>query len=96
MTDIRQRINDAIEQDSYFNNNEITRLGWNEGYLVQLDGTWYLSDFDCDTEVKLPAFIKSKEDAELFLIEASSWYKDGFVDGKNAAKKELRAWFQPE
>lgn len=96
---IDSRIAAALNEkacDLYFRNDQIKKFGWGEGYIVQVENTWYFLDIECETRSQLPSFVHSRADAEAFIAEAARWFNDGVKDGRNAAKRELRAFLEPE
>lgn len=95
--DIEGRISVEIDKNrdaAYFVSDKVKRFGWGECYLVNLDGSWYYSDFEGDNQRSLPSFVKTRADAEEFIMEANLWYIDGKSDGIHQAKSELRKWLQ--
>jgi hypothetical protein len=100
LTDLDARISAVLNADAnaarFFNPN-ITRFGWKEGFLIQVDATWYFIDHECDKRSQLPSFVRTRADAEAFIVEADRWFVDGAKRGYADAKNELRAWLlQPD
>lgn len=97
--DASNQIEVVITEDAekaYFKNLNISRSGWNEGYLVQIGDAWYYTDIGRENHSALPTFIRTRADAEEFIAEANHWFVEGHRTGKecgwNDAKEELRKW----
>lgn len=100
ITVLDARISAVLNADAnaarFFNPN-ITRFGWKEGFLVQVDTTWYFIDHECDTRSQLPSFVRTRADAEAFIAESDRWFAEGIKSGCANAKNELRTWLlQPD
>lgn len=66
--------------------------GWHAGYAVPVEGVWYW--FPCDTALyrRLPAFVRSEEDAHEFIRVMGAWYEAGVNGGVEYAQSRLRNW----
>lgn len=97
VADVDAEISKVLNQyaeNAYFRNDHISRPGWDEGYLVQVEDIWYYTDvIRTQTLSALPTFIRTRKDAEAFIAEANDWFVEGSKIGKQEAKDELRRWF---
>lgn len=66
--------------------------GWRAGYAVPVARTWYWFPKGWATYRRLPAFIRSEEDALEFIQAAESWYASGVNAGVEYAQDHLRRW----